>query len=190
MAELPARFADALAHRYRLERELGEGGMATVYLAEDLKHKRQVAVKVLRPELAASLGPDRFVREIEITAGLTHPHILPVLDSGEATGVFFYVMPYVEGESLRERLDREGQLAIDDALSIAQEVGEALESAHGHGVVHRDIKPSNILLKEGRVYVADSTTVPTSSPWAACCTRCWPGNHPTPARPPRRSSQK
>jgi dienelactone hydrolase len=129
--------------------------MATVYLADDLKHKRQVAVKVFRPELAAQLGTDRFVREIEIAAGLTHPHILPVLDSGEAGGLSYYVMPFVEGESLRDRLDREGQIPMDEALSIAREVGEALESAHRHGVIHRDVKPGNILLTEGRVYVAD-----------------------------------
>ncbi|HUP20479.1 MAG TPA: bifunctional serine/threonine-protein kinase/formylglycine-generating enzyme family protein, partial [Gemmatimonadota bacterium] len=155
MPDLPSRLDAALEGRYRIERPLGEGGMATVYLAEDLKHRRRVAVKVLRPELASALGADRFVREIEITAGLTHPHILPVLDSGEADGLFYYVMPFVEGESLRERLDREGQLPIDEAVSIAEEVGEALESAHGHGVVHRDVKPDNILLIEGRVYVAD-----------------------------------
>jgi tRNA A-37 threonylcarbamoyl transferase component Bud32/dienelactone hydrolase len=155
MTEIIARLTAALADRYRIESELGAGGMATVYLAEDLKHKRSVAVKVLRPELAAALGAERFLREIEITAGLTHPHILPVLDSGEADGFFFYVMPFVEGESLRDRLSREGQLSLEDALSITEEVGEALESAHNHGVVHRDIKPDNILLVEGRVYVAD-----------------------------------
>ncbi len=155
MADIMERLKVAIADRYVIERELGQGGMATVYLAQDIKHKRKVALKVLRPELAAALGHDRFVREIEITASLTHPHILPVLESGEADGMFFYVMPFVEGESLRERLNRDRQLSVDDALSIAEEVGEALESAHRHGVVHRDVKPDNILLKEGRVYVAD-----------------------------------
>ncbi|MDX1673359.1 MAG: protein kinase [Longimicrobiales bacterium] len=144
-----------LGDRYRIDRKIGEGGMATVYLADDLKHNRQVAVKVFRPELAAQLGTDRFVREIEITAGLTHPHILPVLDSGDADGLPYYVMPFVDGESLRDRLDREGQLSIAEALSITREVGEALASAHGKGVIHRDVKPGNILITEGRVYVAD-----------------------------------
>ena len=129
--------------------------MATVYLAEDLKHRRKVAVKVLRPELAAALGPDRFLREIEIAAGLTHPHILPLHDSGEADGFLYYVMPYIEGESLRDRLNREKQLPLDDAIQIAREVADALRSAHSHDVVHRDIKPENILLQEGHAVVAD-----------------------------------
>jgi serine/threonine-protein kinase len=149
------RLTTALADRYRLERELGSGGMATVYLAHDLKHERQVAVKVLRPELAAALGSERFLREIKITAKLTHPHILPLLDSGEADGFLFYVMPYVEGESLRDRLNREKQLPIDDALTIAAEVADALGSAHRHNVIHRDIKPANILMEEGHAVVAD-----------------------------------
>jgi serine/threonine-protein kinase len=129
--------------------------MATVYLAEDLKHHRKVAVKVLRPELAAALGPDRFLREIEIAAGLTHPHILPLHDSGEADGFLYYVMPYIEGESLRDRLNREKQLPLDDAIQIAREVADALGSAHSHDVVHRDIKPENILLEEGHAVVSD-----------------------------------
>ena len=149
------RLKAALADRYAIERELGSGGMATVYLAEDLKHHRNVAVKVLRPELAAALGAERFVREIKIAAQLHHPHILPLHDSGEAHGFLYYVMPYVEGESLRERLSREKQLPLDDALQIAREVADALGSAHSHDVVHRDIKPENILLEEGHAVVAD-----------------------------------
>ncbi len=157
------RLRESLADRYRLERELGQGGMATVYLAEDLKHHRKVAVKVLRPELAAALGPERFLREIETTANLRHPHILPLYDSGEArdTGdpmgrpFLFYVMPYVEGESLRDRLNREKQLPIVDALQIAREVADALSYAHGRQIVHRDIKPENILLESGHAVVAD-----------------------------------
>jgi serine/threonine-protein kinase len=150
-----ARLAAALADRYRLERELGQGGMATVYLADDVKHHRKVAIKVLRPELAAALGPDRFLREIETTANLRHPHILPLYDSGEADGFLYYVMPFVEGESLRERLTREKQLPIADALAIAREVADALGYAHARGVVHRDIKPENILLEGGHAVVAD-----------------------------------
>ena len=145
----------ALSDRYRIERELGSGGMAKVYLAEDLKHHRKVAVKVLRPELAAAVGPERFLREIEIAASLTHPHILPLYDSGEAEGFLYYVMPYVEGESLRDRLNREKQLPVDDALQLAREVADALDSAHRHEVIHRDIKPENILLEEGHAVVAD-----------------------------------
>ncbi len=155
MADERERLTGALADRYRLERELGRGGMATVYLAEDLKHHREVAVKVLRAELAAALGPERFLREIEISARLHHPHILPLYDSGEAEGFLFYVMPYVEGESLRDRLTREKQLPLDDALQIAREVADALSFAHSHGVVHRDIKPENVLLESGHAVVAD-----------------------------------
>ncbi len=155
MTDTFERLKAALADRYRIEHELGSGGMATVYLAEDLKHHRKVAVKVLRPELAASLGSERFLREIEIAARLTHPHILPLHDSGEAQGFLYYVMPYVEGESLRGRLNREKQLPLDDALQIAREVADALGSAHSHDVVHRDIKPENILLEEGHAVVAD-----------------------------------
>jgi serine/threonine protein kinase len=147
--------AAALADRYRLERELGQGGMATVYLAEDLKHQRRVAIKVLRPELAAAIGADRFLREITTTASLRHPHILPLYDSGEADGFLYYVMPYVEGESLRGRLDREKQLPLDDALQIAREVADALSYAHARGIVHRDIKPENILPESGHAAVAD-----------------------------------
>jgi serine/threonine-protein kinase len=146
---------NALASRYRIERVLGEGGMATVYLAEDLKHRRKVAVKVMRPELAATLGADRFLREIEIAAQLSHPHVLPVHDSGDAGGVLYYVMPYVDGESLRERVHREGQLPVDDALRLGREVAEALGYAHKRGIIHRDIKPANVLLGEGHALVAD-----------------------------------
>jgi eukaryotic-like serine/threonine-protein kinase len=147
--------AAALADRYKLERELGQGGMATVYLAEDVRHRRKVAVKVLRPELAASMGPDRFLREIEIAAQLQHPHILPLLDSGDAGGFLFYVMPFVQGESLRDRLARERELPVHDALRIVTEVADALAHAHQHGVVHRDIKPENILLSGRHALVAD-----------------------------------
>jgi Tol biopolymer transport system component/tRNA A-37 threonylcarbamoyl transferase component Bud32 len=149
------RLAAALADRYRIERELGAGGMATVYLAEDLKHRRRVAIKVLRPELAAVIGAERFLSEIKTTANLQHPHILALHDSGEAEGVVFYVMPYVQGESLRDRLTREHQLPVDEAIRIAREVADALDYAHRHGVIHRDIKPENILLHDGRVQVAD-----------------------------------
>ena len=144
-----------LGTRFRVERILGEGGMATVYLAEDLKHRRRVAVKVMRPELAATLGSERFLREVEIAAQLSHPHILPMHDSGEAEGLLFYVMPYVEGESLAARLARETQLPVQDAVRIAREVAEALAYAHKRGIVHRDIKPANILLAEGHAMVAD-----------------------------------
>jgi len=149
------RLSAALGDRYRVERELGRGGMATVYLAEDLKHHRQVAVKVLRPELATALGPERFLREIEIAAKLTHPHILPLHDSGANAGFLYYVMPYVDGETLRDRLNRERQLPIEDALAITRNVAAALSHAHSHGVVHRDIKPENILLSAGEAVVAD-----------------------------------
>jgi serine/threonine protein kinase/tetratricopeptide (TPR) repeat protein len=169
------RLAPALAGRYTLERELGRGGMATVYLADDLKHHRRVAIKVLRPELGALLGPDRFAREIRIAAGLNHPHILPLYDSGEAVvgrksevvtdspatydprpvTFLYYVMPFVAGDSLRRRLAREGQLPIDEALRIVRQVAAALHHAHGQGVIHRDIKPENVLLHEGEAMVAD-----------------------------------
>jgi serine/threonine-protein kinase len=145
----------ALADRYRLERELGQGGMATVYLAHDLRHERKVAIKVLRPELAAVIGAERFVREIRTVAALQHPHILGLIDSGEVSGTAYYVMPFVEGESLRDRLVREKQLPIADAVRIAKEVASALDYAHRHGVIHRDIKPENILLHDGQALVAD-----------------------------------
>jgi eukaryotic-like serine/threonine-protein kinase len=155
VAELFARLQAALANRYTIERELGRGGMATVFLGQDLKHDRPVAVKVLRPELAAALGPERFLREIKLAARLTHPHILPLHDSGEADGFLFYVMPYVEGESLRDRLTRERQLPVEDAVRIAREVADALGFAHSHDVIHRDIKPENVLLEAGHAVVAD-----------------------------------
>jgi len=151
----PHRLTAALADRYRIERELGAGGMATVYLAEDLKHQRQVAIKVLKPELAAVLGAERFIQEITTTAQLQHPHILPLFDSGTADGFLFYVMPYVEGETLRDKLDRETQLGVDESVRITREVADALDYAHRHGVIHRDIKPENILLHDGRPMVAD-----------------------------------
>jgi serine/threonine protein kinase len=150
-----ASLAAALADRYRIERELGQGGMATVYLAEDIKHRRHVALKVLRPELAAVIGAARFLQEITTTANLQHPNILPLHDSGEVEGTVFYVMPFVEGESLRDRLDREKQLPIDDATRVASEIAGALDYAHRRGVIHRDIKPENILLHDGRAIVAD-----------------------------------
>ncbi len=155
MTEIFSRLTAALADRYRIERELGAGGMAIVYVAEDLKHHRQVAVKVLRPELATAIGPDRFLREIEIAAGLHHPHILPLYDSGEADDFLFYVMPLAEGESLRDRLNRERQLPLDEAIQIAREVADALSYAHSHDVIHRDIKPENILLESGHAMVTD-----------------------------------
>ncbi|HKT60283.1 MAG TPA: protein kinase, partial [Gemmatimonadales bacterium] len=153
---IPAALADALRDRYVLERELGRGGMATVYLAQDLRHDRPVALKVLHPDLAQTLGPERFQREIRLAARLQHPHILTVLDSGEAGGRLWFTMPFVEGESLRDRLTREKQLPVDAALRIATEAARALEYAHKHGVVHRDIKPENILLTaDGSTLVAD-----------------------------------
>ncbi len=155
MPEPVERLQQALADRYRIERELGAGGMATVYLAEDLKHQRRVALKVLRPELAAVLGGERFHREIQIAAQLQHPNILPLLDSGEAAGFLYYAMPYVEGQSLRERLAREGALPISDTVRIVRDVVDALTEAHAHGVVHRDIKPENIMLRGHHALVTD-----------------------------------
>jgi hypothetical protein len=155
MTESTERLSSALADRYQILSRLGEGGMATVYLAEDLKHDRKVAVKVLRPELAAVLGADRFVQEIKTTANLQHPHILPLFDSGEADSFLYYVMPFIDGETLRAKLDRETQLGIDEAVTIASNVADALDYAHRQGVIHRDVKPENILLHDGRPMVAD-----------------------------------
>src|SRR5574338_933330 len=145
----------SLAPDYRLERVLGTGGSATVFLAEDLMHDRQVAIKVLHHELAATVGAERFSREIRVAARLTHPHIVPLLDSGSAGGAPFYVMPFIEGESLRARLDRGERVPIEEAIALATEVADALEYAHAAGIVHRDIKPENILLLGGHAVVAD-----------------------------------
>ncbi len=139
MPEITAQLSTALADRYKLERHLGEGGMATVYVAEDLKHDRKVAVKVLRPELAAVIGGERFLNEIKVTANLQHPHILPLHDSGDADNFLYYVMPYIEGDTLRDKLDREKQLAIEDAIEITRSIASALDYAHRQGVIHRDI---------------------------------------------------
>jgi serine/threonine-protein kinase len=155
MSDFASRLSAALSGRYRIERQLGRGGMATVFLAEDLKHGRRVAVKVLEPEFASALTSDRFLREIEVAARLTHPHILALHDSGEADGLLYYVMPYIEGETLRGRLRREGPLPIDDAVRIVHEVAEALDHAHRAGIVHRDIKPENLLFASGYALVAD-----------------------------------
>ena len=149
------RLRAALASRYRIVREAGRGGMATVYLAEDLRHERQVAVKVLRPELAAALGPERFLREIQIAATLAHPHILPLHDSGEAGGFLYYVMPFVEGETLRDLLERQKQLPTAEAVEILREVADGLAYAHSRGIVHRDIKPENIMFMGGHAVVTD-----------------------------------
>src|SRR5438309_1357871 len=167
-----ARLTAALAGRYAIERELGAGGMATVYLARDLKHDRDVALKVLRPELAAVLGAERFLQEIHISARLDHPHILTLIDSGECDGFVWYVLPYVRGESLREKLTREKQLSLEEAVRIATQVASALDYAHRHGLIHRDIKPENILLHEGEAVVADfgiALAVPGAGPGAG-----WP----------------
>ncbi|HEY6948075.1 MAG TPA: serine/threonine-protein kinase, partial [Gemmatimonadales bacterium] len=155
MPELLDRLQSALSDRYRLEREIGAGGMATVYLAQDVRHDRRVALKVLRPELAAVIGAERFLAEIKLTANLQHPHILPLFDSGAADGYLFYVMPFVQGETLRDRMNREKQLPVPEAVRITIEVASALDYAHRHGVVHRDIKPENILLHDGSALVAD-----------------------------------
>src|SRR5574341_1100330 len=155
MSELLDRLRTALADRYDVQQEVGQGGMATVYLAQDLRHHRPVALKVLHPHLALSLGPDRFLREIQIAARLQHPHIVPLYDSGRAGDFLYYVMPYVEGESLRQRLQREGRLPIEDALAIARAVAAALDYAHRQHVVHRDIKPENVMLHEGEAVVTD-----------------------------------
>src|SRR6266545_1691638 len=150
-----SRLSAALAGRYTIERELGAGGMATVYLAHDVRHDRKVALKVLRPELAAVIGAERFFIEIKTTANLQHPHILPLFDSGAADSFLFYVMPFIEGESLRDRLNREKQLPIAEAVRIATEIAGALDYAHRHNVIHRDIKPENVLLHDGQALVAD-----------------------------------
>src|SRR5947207_978734 len=143
-----------LSGRYEIERQIGRGGMATVYLARDLKHDRRVALKVLNPELGAILGVERFLSEIKVTANLQHPNLLPLFDSGEVSGLLFYVMPYVEGESLRQRLDREKQLPVDEAVRIAVAIAGALDYAHQHHVIHRDLKPENILLQHGQPVIA------------------------------------
>src|SRR5438132_6273096 len=150
-----AQLRASLADRYQIEREIGAGGMATVYLARDLRHDRHVALKVLRPDFGAVLGAERFLSEIKVTANLHHPNLLPLFDSGEAEGLLYYVMPYVEGESLRARLDREKQLPIDEALRISISIANALEYAHAHGVIHRDLKPENVLLQAGQPVIAD-----------------------------------
>ncbi|HTL91350.1 MAG TPA: serine/threonine-protein kinase, partial [Steroidobacteraceae bacterium] len=155
MTDVLDRLTTALGERYVIDRQIGEGGMATVYRAKDIKHERTVAIKVLRQELSVSLGADRFLREIRVAANLQHPNILGLYDSGEAEGLLFYVMPFVEGESLRDRLNREQQLPIQDALQIVREAAEALQYAHERGIVHRDIKPENILLLGGHALVAD-----------------------------------
>ncbi len=155
MIDTLPRLTAALAGRYRIEHELGRGGMATVYLADDVRHHRQVAVKVLRAELGSLLGPERFLREVEIAAKLNHPHILPLYDSGDADGFLFYVMPYITGESLRLKLEREQQLPVEEALAITRQVASALSYAHARGVIHRDVKPENIMLYEGEAMVAD-----------------------------------
>ena len=155
MTEVLTRLTAALADRYRIERELGQGGMATVYLARDLKHERDVAIKVLKPELGAVLGVERFLSEIKVTANLQHPNLLPLFDSGEAEGLLFYVMPYVEGETLRARLERERQLPVEEAIRLSVAIAQALDYAHRRGVIHRDLKPENILLPDGQPLVAD-----------------------------------
>lgn len=155
MNDVVERLRSALSSRYTIERELGRGGMATVYLAHDVKHDRKVAVKVLRPELANVLGADRFLNEIKVTAGLHHPHILALHDSGDADSFLYYVMPFVEGESLREKLDREGALPVSEAIDLLREVADGLTYAHERGIVHRDIKPDNVLLSGRHALLAD-----------------------------------
>jgi serine/threonine protein kinase len=145
----------ALSGRYEIDREIGRGGMATVFLARDVKHERLVAIKVLDPELGAVLGAERFLSEIRVTANLQHPNLLPLFDSGAANGLLYYVMPFVEGETLRHRLERERQLPIDEAVRIASGIAAALDYAHRHGVIHRDLKPENVLLHDGQPLVAD-----------------------------------
>ena len=155
MEDLLQRLKSALADRYTVEHELGRGGMATVFLAWDIRNKRNVAIKVLHPEIAETIGPERFLREIEIAANLIHPHILPLHDSGKVNGFLYYVMPFIAGESLRDKVKREHQLQLEEALGIAHEVEDGLSYAHTQGVIHRDIKPENILLSGGHAYIAD-----------------------------------
>jgi serine/threonine protein kinase len=189
MNELLDRLRSAVADRYRVEREIGRGGMATVFLAQDVRHNRPVAVKVLHPQLAVSLGPDRFLREIQIAARLQHPHIVPLYDSGRAGDLLYYVMPFVDGESLRQRLEREKTLPVDEAVHITRGVAAALDYAHRQQIVHRDIKPENVMLHEGEPLVTDFgiakavtaaaaqsltpswTAGATSTRWGRCCTR-------------------
>jgi serine/threonine-protein kinase len=153
--DILTQLAPAIAERYAIEREIGRGGMATVYLARDVRHDRKVALKVLDPELGAVLGVDRFLAEIRVTANLQHPNLLPLFDSGSAGGLLYYVMPFVEGESLRARLDHETQLPVEEAVAITAAIANALQYAHEHGVVHRDLKPENVLMQAGEPIVAD-----------------------------------
>jgi serine/threonine-protein kinase len=155
VSDLTERLKVAIADRYVIERELGEGGMALVYLAHDVKHERKVAMKVLRPELAAVIGAERFLQEIKVTANLQHSHILPLYDSGAADSFLYYVMPYVEGETLRAKLEREKQLGVDDAIALTRAIAGALEYAHKQGIIHRDIKPENILMRDSDPLIAD-----------------------------------
>ena len=155
MPERIKELNEALGDRYRVEREAGAGGMATVYLAQDLKHERQVAVKVFHPEVSSSLGHERFLREVQISAKLNHPHILTLIDSGQVGDLLYYVIPYVEGESLRQRIEREGPLDVEDAVGLIGQITAALDYAHGQGVIHRDIKPENILIHRGEAMVSD-----------------------------------
>jgi eukaryotic-like serine/threonine-protein kinase len=207
----PSPLSIVLADRYRIERQLGQGGMATVYLAHDLKHDRDVAIKVLRPEIPAILGSARLLKDIRISAQLDHPHILTLIDSGETAGVLYYVLPYVRGELLRHKFEWERQLSIEEALAITRQVAGALDYAHRQGVIQRDIKPENILLHEGEAVVEDfgismalrqaggsgSPTkalrcrqrasgswmrARTSTRWRRCCTRCSRGSRRTPGR--------
>ena len=172
MAEVIAQLNAALSDRYDIEREIGSGGMATVYLARDLRHYRQVALKVVRPELGAVLGVERFLAEIRVTASLQHPNLLPLFDSGDADGRLFYVMPYVDGESLRARIIREKQLSMEQAIHIAVAIAGALDYAHRHNVIHRDLKPENILLHEGEPLVADfGIALAMSKAWGARITQ-------------------